>query len=90
VLFGQSSGPVAPIDPGILAANGSLFLTRPSLAHYTLDRAELLERAGDLFNWTVAGKLKLRIEKTFPMAEAAKAHRELEGRHTTGKIILLP
>lgn len=90
VLFGQSSGPVAPIDPGILAAKGSLFLTRPSLAHYTLERAELLERAGDLFNWTAAGKLKLRIEKTLPMAEAAKAHRELEGRQTTGKIILLP
>jgi NADPH2:quinone reductase len=90
VLFGQSSGPVAPIDPGILATKGSLFLTRPTLAHYTFDRAELLQRAGDLFNWTAAGKLKLRIEKTFPMAEAAQAHRELEGRKTTGKVILLP
>ena len=90
VLFGQSSGPVPPFDPGKLAAKGSLFLTRPTLAHYTLDRAELLQRANDLFNWTASGKLKLRIEKTFPMAEAAEAHRQLEGRKTTGKVILLP
>src|SRR5438309_5111562 len=67
VLFGQSSGPVAAFDPGKLAAKGSLFLTRPSLAHYTLDRNELLQRANDLFNWTASGKLKLRIEKTFPL-----------------------
>ena len=90
VLFGQSSGPVPPFDPGKLAAKGSLFLTRPSLAHYTLDRSELLQRANDLFNWTVSGKLKLRIEKTFSMMHAAEAHRELEGRKTTGKVILLP
>ena len=90
VLFGQSSGPVSPFDPGKLAAKGSLFLTRPTLAHYTLDRAELLQRANDLFTWTASGKLKLRIEKTFPMAEAAEAHRQLEGRKTTGKVILLP
>jgi NADPH2:quinone reductase len=90
VLFGQSSGPVPPFDPGKLAAKGSLFLTRPSLAHYTLDRNELLQRAGDLFNWTASGKLKLRIEKTFSMANAADAHRALEGRKTTGKVILLP
>ena len=90
VLFGQSSGPVAPFDPGTLAAKGSLFLTRPTLAHYTLDRKELLERANDLFNWTAANKLKLRIEKTFPLAEAAEAHRQLEARKTTGKVILLP
>jgi NADPH2:quinone reductase len=90
VLFGQSSGPVAPFDPAMLAAKGSLFLTRPSLAHYTLDRHELLERASDLFNWTAADKLKLRIEKTFPLAEAAEAHRQLEARKTTGKVILLP
>ena len=90
VLFGQSSGPVPPFDPGKLAAKGSLFLTRPSLAHYTLDRAELLQRANDLFSWTASGKLKLRMEKTFPMAEAAEAHRQLEGRKTTGKVILLP
>jgi NADPH:quinone reductase len=90
VLFGQSSGPVSPFDPGKLAARGSLFLTRPSLPHYTLDRAELLQRANDLFKWTAAGKLKLRIDKTLPMAEAAEAHRDLEGRKTTGKVILLP
>jgi NADPH2:quinone reductase len=90
VLFGQSSGPVPPFDPGKLAAKGSLFLTRPSLAHYALERAELLQRANDIFKWTAAGKLKVRIDKTFPMAEAAEAHRQLEGRKTTGKVILLP
>jgi NADPH2:quinone reductase len=90
VLFGQSSGPVPPFDAGRLAAKGSLFLTRPTLVHYTMDRTELLKRAGDLFSWTAAGKLKLRIEKTFPLAEVAQAHRELEGRKTTGKIVLLP
>jgi NADPH2:quinone reductase len=89
VLFGQSSGPVPSFDPGKLAAKGSLFLTRPSLAHYMLDRAELLARAGDLFNWTATGKLKLRIDKTFPLAEAAEAQRRLEGRQTSGKVILL-
>src|SRR4029077_21030564 len=90
VLLGQSSGPVPPFDPGKLAAKGSLFLTRPSLAHYTLNRDELLQRSADLFNWTASGKLKLRIEKTFSMANAADAHRALEGRKTTGKVILLP
>lgn len=90
VLFGQSSGPVPPFDPGKLAGKGSLFLTRPSLAHYTLDRAELLQRSGDLFNWLASGKLKLRVESTFPMANAAEAHRQLEGRQTTGKVILFP
>jgi len=90
VLFGQSSGPVPPFDPGKLASKGSLFLTRPSLAHYTLDRNELLQRSADLFNWTASGKLTLRIEKTFPMKDAAEAHRELEGRKTTGKMILVP
>jgi NADPH:quinone reductase len=90
VLFGQSSGPVPPFDPGKLAAKGSLFLTRPSLAHYTLERAALLQRANDIFNWTAAGKLKVRRDKAFPMAEAAEAHRQLEGRKTTGKVILQP
>jgi NADPH2:quinone reductase len=90
VLFGQSSGPVPPFDPGKLAGKGSLFLTRPSLAHYTLDRAELLQRSADLFNWLASGKLKLRIESTFPMANAAEAHHQLEGRQTTGKVILFP
>jgi NADPH:quinone reductase len=90
VLFGQSSGPVPPFDPGKLAAKGSLFLTRPSLAHYTLERSELLQRANDVFNWTATGKLKVRIDKTFPLAEVAEAHRQLEGRETTGKVILVP
>jgi NADPH2:quinone reductase len=90
VLFGQSSGPVPPLDAAKLAAKGSLFLTRPTLLHYTMDRAELLQRANDLFSWIASGKLKLRIEKTFPMAEAAEAHRQLEGRKTTGKVVLLP
>ncbi|MBM2802565.1 MAG: Alcohol dehydrogenase zinc-binding domain protein [Deltaproteobacteria bacterium] len=90
VLFGQSSGSVAPLDPGKLAAKGSLFLTRPSLAHYMLDRAELLQRANDLFNWTASGKLKLRIEKTFLLSDAAEAHRQLEARRTSGKVVLVP
>jgi NADPH2:quinone reductase len=90
VLFGQSSGPVAPVNPGTLVSKGSLFLTRPSLAHYTLTRAELLERAGDLFNWTATGKLKLRVERAYSLKDAAEAQRQLEARKTTGKVILIP
>jgi len=90
VLFGQSSGPVPPLDPGKLAAKGSLFLTRPTLAHYTLDRAELLQRAGDLFGWSASGKLKLRIDKVCSLSQAADAQRLLESRKTTGKIVLVP
>jgi NADPH2:quinone reductase len=90
VLFGQSSGPVAAFDPAKLAAKGSLFLTRPSLAHYTLTRAELLRRATDLFDWMQAGKLKLRIEKSLPLQEASEAQQLLEQRRTTGKLILVP
>lgn len=89
-LFGQSSGPVAAFDPALLAQKGSLFLTRPSLAQYAATREELLWRSGDLFNWIVVGELKLRIEKTFPLADAAEAHRQLEGRKTTGKVVLIP
>lgn len=89
-LFGQSSGPVPAFDPALLAQKGSLFLTRPSLAQYAATREELLWRAGDLFNWIAAGELKLRIEKTFPLADAAEAHRQLEGRKTTGKVLLIP
>lgn len=89
-LFGQSSGPVTSFDPALLAQKGSLFLTRPSLAAYAATREELLWRAGELFNWINAGELKLRIEKTFPLADAAEAHRQLEGRKTTGKVLLLP
>ena len=89
-LFGQSSGPVPPFDPGKLAAKGSLFLTRPSLTHYMLDRAELLARANDLFNWTASGKLQLRIESTLPLKDVAEAHRLLAGRKTSGKVVLVP
>ena len=89
-LFGQSSGTVPPFDAALLAQKGSLFLTRPSLAHYVLTREELLWRAGKVFEWIAAGELKLRIGKTFPLAEAAEAHRQLEGRATTGKILLIP
>jgi NADPH2:quinone reductase len=89
-LFGQSSGPVASFDPALLAQKGSLFLTRPSLAQYAATREELLWRAGELFDWIKAGELKLRIETTFPLADAAEAHRQLEGRKTTGKVLLLP
>jgi NADPH:quinone reductase len=90
VLFGQSSGPVPAFDPAQLASKGSLFLTRPTLAHYALDRAELLARSSDLFGWTAAGKLRLHIDKTLPLARAADAHRDLEARKTTGKVLLLP
>jgi NADPH:quinone reductase len=89
-LFGQSSGPVTSFDPGLLAQKGSLFLTRPSLHYYAATREELLWRAGEVLGWVRSGALKLRIEKTFPLAEAAAAHEELEGRRTTGKILLIP
>ena len=89
-LFGQSSGPVAAFDPGILNAKGSLFLTRPSLAHHCLTREELMWRAGDVLRWIGTGELKLRIERTYPLAGAAEAHRDLEGRKTAGKLLLLP
>jgi NADPH2:quinone reductase len=89
-LFGQSSGPVEPIDPNILNPKGSLFLTRPSLAHHCLTREELLWRAGDVLSWIASGKLKLRIDKTYPLANAPDAHRDLEGRKTAGKLLLIP
>jgi len=89
-LFGQSSGSVDPIDPNILNPKGSLFLTRPSLAHYVLTREELLWRAGDVLGWIASGKLKLRIDKTYSLADAAQAHRDLEGRKTAGKLLLIP
>jgi len=89
-LFGQSSGPVPPFDPALLAQGGSLFLTRPSLFHYTLTREELMWRAGDVFDWIRGGELKIRIHGTFPLREAAEAHKQLEGRKTTGKVLLAP
>jgi NADPH2:quinone reductase len=87
-LFGQSSGPVPPFDASILNVKGSLYLTRPSLAHYLLTREELLWRAGDVLQWISQGKLKLRIYRTYPLAEAAQAHRDLESRQTSGKLVL--
>ncbi len=89
-LFGQSSGPVAAFDPGILAAKGSLFLTRPVLGQYIATREELLWRAGDTLKWIESSALKLRIDKTYRLSEAAQAHRDLEGRKTSGKLLLLP
>jgi NADPH2:quinone reductase len=87
VLFGGSSGPVPPFDPiGLMA--GSWFLTRPTLAHYTQTREELLSRARELFDWIGSGKLKLRIDRTYPLTEAARAHTDLASRKTAGKLIL--
>jgi NADPH:quinone reductase len=90
VLFGQSSGPVPPFDPGILNTKGSLYLTRPSLGPYIAKREELEERAGDILGWVRDGKLKLRTEFEFPLEKAADAQRALEGRKTTGKVLLIP
>ena len=90
VLFGGSSGAVPPFDPIILTQKGSLFLTRPSLGNYVATREELMSRSGAVFGMIAAGKLKLRIEHTYPLAEAQRAHRELEGRKTTGKLLLIP
>ncbi len=90
VLYGASSGAVPPVDPQTLNVKGSLYLTRPFLAHYTADRAELLERANDVFNWIAAGELKVHIDKTFPLIQAAEAHRYLEDRQSKGKILLIP
>ncbi len=88
VLYGASSGPVPPIDPQRLAAAGSVFVTRPTLGDFKLTRAELLGRTDELFGLIAAGKLDVRIGATYPLAEAAQAHRDLEARKTTGKILL--
>ncbi len=90
ILYGQSSGPLGPIDPQVLSQKGSLYLTRPTLAHYIATRAELLGRSGELFGWIQSGRLTLRIGHEFPLADAAEAHRQLEGRTTTGKVLLIP
>jgi NADPH2:quinone reductase len=90
VLYGQASGPVPPFDAAILNAKGSLFLTRPSLFHYTANRASLDKRAGDVLGWIAAGKLNIRMEHTFALADVGSAHRSLEGRQTTGKVLLIP
>jgi NADPH:quinone reductase len=89
-LFGQSSGPVPPLDPQVLNRKGSLFLTRPTLAHYVATREELTARASDLFTWIAHGALRVRVHHAWPLAEAAAAHAALEGRLTTGKVLLVP
>jgi len=90
VLYGAASGPVGPFDLQILNAKGSLFVTRPSLNHHIASREELLQRAGELAGWIRDGKLKLRMEFEFPLKDAAEAHRALEGRKTTGKVLIIP
>jgi NADPH:quinone reductase len=90
VLYGQSSGPVAPFDPQLLNQKGSLFLTRPTIAHYVATRAELLRRAEELLGWVADGSLAVRIGLEFPLAAAAEAHTELEARRTIGKVLLIP
>ena len=90
VSFGQASGPVAPLDIGLLAAKGSLFLTRPSLMTYTAGRQDLLAHAEDLFDVVLKGAVKIEIRQRYPLAEAARAHRDLEARQTTGSTILIP
>ena len=90
VLFGASSGPVAALDPQILNARGSLFLTRPTLAHYTLTRDELLRRAGDVLGWLADGSLSVRVDRVVPLADAAAAQTALAARETSGKVLLRP
>src|SRR2546422_541224 len=90
VLYGPSSGPIGAFDPQVLMQKGSLFLTRPTIAHYIATRAELVTRAGEVLSWLKSGTLKVRIEHEFSLAEAAEAHRALEARKTTGKLLLIP
>jgi NADPH2:quinone reductase len=90
VLFGGSSGPVPPFDPIVLLQKGSLYVTRPTLTNYIATREELVARSGAVLGMIAAGKLKLRIQHTYPLAEVERAHRDLEGRKTTGKLLLIP
>jgi NADPH2:quinone reductase len=90
VSFGNASGAVPPFAPGILASKGSLYLTRPSLLHYTRTRAELQETADDLFAVIASGAVKIEVRQRFKLADAADAHRALEGRKTTGATVLVP
>lgn len=90
VLYGQSSGPVGAFDPQVLHQRGSVFLTRPALGHYTATRGELLARANEVLGWVRDGALRLRIEREFPLSQAGEAHRQLQGRATTGKLLLIP
>lgn len=89
-LYGAASGPVEPFDPQRLNKGGSLYLTRPTLAHYTLTRDELLWRASDVLGWVESGALKVHVSERYPLADAARAHEDLEGRRTTGKLLLIP
>ncbi|MBA3338159.1 MAG: quinone oxidoreductase [Geodermatophilaceae bacterium] len=90
VLFGAASGPVPPVDPQRLNRGGGLYLTRPSIAHYTRDRDELLGRTSEIFGWIADGSLKVEVGHRYPLAEATQAHRDLEGRKTTAKVLLIP
>ena len=90
VTYGNASGPVPDFAPLILSQKGSLFLTRPSLAHYALTAEEIAWRAGDVLKWIADGKLKLHIHKVYSLSDAAQAHRDLEGRKTVGKLLLVP
>jgi NADPH2:quinone reductase len=90
VLFGASSGPVPPVDPVTLSEKGSLYMARTTLAHFTATREELLTRSGDVFAMIASGALKPKIAKMYPLAEAAQAHRDLEARKLTGKLLLIP
>jgi NADPH2:quinone reductase len=88
VLFGQSSGPVPPLDPQVLNSKGSLYLTRPTMKHYLATPEELLTRSQDLFQWVERGSLSVRIDRSYGLDDAAEAHRALESRETTGKVLL--
>ncbi len=90
VLFGQSSGPVPPVDLQVLNAKGSLFVTRPTLANYVAERHELLARTNDLFTWIAEDQLQVRIDRTFPLSQLAQAQEYMAGRHTQGKVLLVP
>jgi NADPH2:quinone reductase len=90
VTFGNASGPVDPVLPLKLSQSGSLFLTRPTLGHHLRDRQELEQRASELFGWIASGRLSVRIGQRVPLAEARRAHELLQGRATTGKVLLIP
>jgi NADPH2:quinone reductase len=90
VTFGNASGPPPEVSPLLLMRLGSLFLTRPTMGHYIATREELLGRCEDIFDWIATGDLKVRIGATYPLEQAAEAHRALEGRGTTGKVLLTP
>jgi NADPH:quinone reductase len=90
VTFGNSSGPIPPVDTQLLNQKGSLFLTRPTMRDYIQTREELMKRAGDVLGWIAAGRLKVRIDRTLPLAQAAAAQRALAGRGTAGKVLLIP